>query len=278
MWRQHQRCISPGMVVADPIHQSRATLNPYLSVGGLLLSRLRWDFDYRSWISRSRMKSLAGQYRGQKAVIVCNGPSVLNTDWSLLKGVYTFGLNKVNLLFDQAAFRPSCIVAVNPYVLEQNREFYNSTDIPLFLDSHALQLGVRFRKNSVLLHRTGIDKFARDCSVSLNWGGTVTYVAMQLAFHFGFSDVALIGCDHNFSATGPANGVVRRKGEDRDHFHPDYFADGQLWQLPDLNLSEASYRRAADVYQAFGHRLVNATEGGKLEILPRLSLQEFVGR
>jgi len=262
----------------NPLTRSRASVNPYLSAGGMILSRVRWDFDYRSWISRSRLKNLSGQYRGEKAVIVCNGPSVLKTDWSLLDDVYTFGLNKINLLFDQVAFRPSCVVAVNPYVLEQNREFFNSTDIPLFLDSYALQAGIRFRKNGILLHRTGIEKFARDCSVSVNWGGTVTYVAMQLAFHMGFSDVALIGCDHNFSATGPANGVARRQGEDLDHFHPGYFADGQLWQLPDLDLSEASYKRAATVYRAFGHRLVNATEGGKLEILPRLSLQEFVGR
>jgi len=263
---------------SNPILHSRSTLNPYLSAGGIVWSRLRWDLDFRSWVSRARLKKERDRYHDRIAVIVCNGPSLLNTDWSLLNGIHTFGLNKINLLFDQATFRPSCIVAVNPFVLEQNREFFNSTEIPLFLDSHALRAGIGFRKNISLLHRTSIEKFARDCSISVNWGGTVTYVAMQLAFHMGFSDVALIGCDHDFVAKGPANSVARREGEDRDHFHPDYFADGQEWQLPDLDLSEASYKRAATVYRAFGRRLVNATEGGRLEILPRLSLQEFVGR
>lgn len=265
-------------MTTDPVHQSRATLNPYLSAGGLVLSRLLWDIDYRSWISRSRLKSLSERHSGEKAVIVCNGPSLLDTNWPLLEGVYTFGLNKINLLFDQVAFRPSCIVAVNPYVLEQNRDFFVSTDIPLFLDSHALRAKIRFRKNIFLMHRTSIDKFARDCSVSVNWGGTVTYVAMQLAFHMGFSDVALIGCDHSFTANGPANATAIREGVDRDHFHPDYFADGQLWQLPDLDLSEASYKRAAAVYGAFGRRIVNATEGGELDIFPRMPLEEFVVR
>lgn len=260
----------------DPIHRSRSTLNPYLSAGGLLWTRLYWDLDYRSWVARSRLKNKLDCYRGEKAVIVCNGPSLVNTNLSLLDDVYTFGLNKINLLFDQVAFRPSCIVAVNPYVLEQNREFFNSTNIPLFLDNHALRIGIRFRNNVFLIHRTSIDKFARDCSVSVNWGGTVTFVAMQLAFHMGFTDVALIGCDHSFQANGPANAVAHREGVDRDHFHPDYFADGQLWQLPDLDLSEASYKRAANVYGAFDRSIVNATEGGKLDIFKRVSLEEFL--
>ncbi|WP_277882134.1 hypothetical protein [Oculatella sp. FACHB-28] len=43
---------------------------------------------------------------------------------SLLKGTYTFGLNKINLLFEYSEFRPSCIVSVNSFVVEQNAEFY----------------------------------------------------------------------------------------------------------------------------------------------------------
>ncbi|MES9904333.1 MAG: 6-hydroxymethylpterin diphosphokinase MptE-like protein [Sedimenticola sp.] len=260
----------------NPIHQARATVNPYLSAGGLILSRLRWDLDYRSWVSRPRLRGMLNRHCGEKAVIICNGPSLLGTDWPMLDDVYTFGLNKINLLFDQTDFRPSSIVSVNPFVLEQNREFFGSTDIPLFLDSYATKAGIRLTDNVILMHRASIDRFARDCSVSVNWGGTVTYVALQLAYHMGFSDVALVGCDHSFSAIGSANEVARRVGTDQDHFHPDYFPAGQLWQLPDLDLSEASYKRANSVFQAFGRRIVNATDGGELEIFPRISLEEFI--
>jgi len=254
----------------------RTTLNPYLSAAGQVWSRLRWDLDYRSWVSRSRLRKQRDMHRGRKAVIVCNGPSLMQTDWSLLDDVYSFGLNKINLLFENSTYRPSCVVAVNPFVLEQNEAFFNSTGLPLYLDGNASGRGVKLRENVVMLHSTSVNKFARDCSVSVFQGGTVTFVAMQLAFHMGFCDVALIGCDHDFSAQGPANEVARREGPDHDHFHPDYFPEGSSWHLPDIDLSEASYRLAKAVYEADDRRIVNATEGGLLEVFPRMRLVDFL--
>jgi hypothetical protein len=255
---------------------TRDTINPYLTATGLVASRLRWDLDYRSWISRFRLKRLRGSQKGEKAVIVCNGPSLLGTDWSLLDGLFTFGLNKINLLFDDHAFRPDCIVAVNPLVLEQNAKFYRVTDILLFLDCKAVSAGIGLRDNLCYLHSASICKFARDVSVSVFQGGTVTYVAMQLAFHMGFDEVALIGCDHSYAVDGPPNAEADREGPDRDHFHPAYFPGGSRWHLPDLAQSEAYYSLARTRYREAGRRLVNATDGGYLELLPRQSLQEFV--
>jgi hypothetical protein len=62
------------------------------------------------------------------------------------------------------------------------------------------------------------------------------------------------------------------------HFDPNYFAGGVKWQLPDLCQSEISYMIATQVYEVFDRKIVNATEGGCLEIFPRISLAEFVGR
>src|SRR3546814_9082775 len=78
---------------------------------------------------------------------MCNGPSLLETDFDLLhrSGVFTLGLNKVNLLFDRTSLRPSAIVAVNPYVIEQNAAFYNDTEIPLYLDRNAMRFVTRRR-------------------------------------------------------------------------------------------------------------------------------------
>jgi len=263
--------------MARPLNtKSRVRLNPYMTAAGLILTRLRWDMTPLSWISRSRLRKLRDAYRGQKAVILCNGPSLLNTDWPLLRGIYTFGLNKINLLFETQQFRPSCIVAVNPFVLRQNADFYNSTNIPLFLDSYAIPAGIGFRKNVIFLHSANIHKFASDCSMSVNQGGTVTFVAMQLAFHMGFSDVAVVGCDHSFHTQGLPNDVCRIHSSDHDHFHPDYFTAGSQWQLPDLPLSEASYSLARTHFHSAGRRLVNATHGGQLDALPRSTLPEFL--
>lgn len=242
----------------------------------MMFERLPWDIRPESWSSRRKFKRCKNAYSGEKAVILCNGPSLLQTDFSSLKNTYTFGLNKINLIYTQTDFRPNCIVAVNPYVIEQNREYYNETKIALYLDSCALKYGIKNRENITFFHTTRINRFARDCSMSVNLGGTVTFVAMQIAFHMGFSRVALIGCDHHFEDNGPPGAVVKSGEVDRNHFSKDYFASGQQWQLPDLARSEESYRLSKRVYEAHNRQIINATNGGRLEIFDRMSLKEFL--
>src|SRR3546814_8045715 len=93
---------------------------------------------------------------------MCNVPSLLYADFDLRhrSGVFPLGLNKVNLLFDRTSLRPSAIVAVNPYVIEQNAAFYNDTEIPLYLDRYAMRFVTR-RRNITYLHSASIRKFAR---------------------------------------------------------------------------------------------------------------------
>ena len=154
--------------------------------------------------------------------------------------------------------------------------FYNTTNIPLFLDSAGKKL-VSFNKNVHFLHSAGSGgNFAEDCSISIRQGSTVTYVAMQLAFHMGFKEVALVGCDHSFVAKGPAYKTVLADKVDPDHFDPNYFAGGVKWDLPSIAASTFHYDVAKDVFESHGREIVNCTEGGKLEVFPRQSLSEFL--
>ena len=255
----------------------RQPINPYKAALRLAANRLRWDMHLEAYRSRKSLSLKLDQYAGKRAVILCNGPSLLKTDFPALgsEDVFTFGLNKINLLFDRSEFRPDAIVAVNPHVIQQNADYYRSSDIDLYLDSFAYRF-VGHRRNATYLHSASINRFATDCRISINQGYTVTFVALQLAYHFGFKDVALVGCDHNFSRKGPANHAIVAAGNDVDHFDPRYFSNGMTWQLPDLAQSEASYALAREVYEAGGRRLVNCTVGGNLEILPRLDLAHFL--
>jgi hypothetical protein len=257
--------------------QSRATINPYRGALAQVLWRVAWDLRPESWRSRRVLRSWRDRHRGGRCVILCNGPSLNRTDFSKLDSVFTFGLNKINLLFERTAFRPSCVVAVNALVLEQNAEFFRGTELPLFLERAAL-MHVRPRPNIAFLHSASIHarQFARDCSVSVAQGGTVTYVALQLAFHMGFERVALVGCDHEYAETGTPHQVVRAANADASHFDPRYFAHGAAWQLPDLLQSELSYRTAREQFETAGRSVVNATAGGRLEIFERVGLEEFL--
>lgn len=261
----------------NPLTGLRPKINPYRSALGAIWYRLVWDLNLKSWISRKRLQDIRNEYAGQKCVILCNGPSLLNVDFDFLNNheVFTIGLNKVNLLFTKFAFRPNCVVAVNEFVLRQNREFYNETEIPLYLSSISSSF-IKQRKNVTFLHATSLRRFAMDCSMSVVIGGTVTFVAMQMAYHMGFKEVALVGCDHNFQSTGPANTAVRSEEVDKSHFDPDYFSKGVVWQLPDLPQSEFYYHVAKNVFEANGRKIYNATEGGKLEVYPRIHLKDFL--
>jgi hypothetical protein len=174
-------------------------------------------------------------------------------------------------------FRPDCIVSVNELVIEQNADYFNTTDIDLFIDSTAATRRIiRLRRNVAFLHSTNFQKFACDVSVSLHQGYTVTCVALQLAFHMGFSCVSLVGANHTFASKGAANKTVTATGRDESHFDPNYFADGMKWHLPDLFESEVWYGRARQMYAAHNRQILNCTEGGELEIFERQTLDRFL--
>ena len=266
----------------EQILNSQPTISPYRTLIGTqvpllsaALERVRWDARPEALRSKYRLCKEQNSFPGGKAVIVCNGPSLLRTDLTLLKDTFTFGLNKINLLFESSTFRPSCIVAINRLVIQQNAAYYNHTTLPLYL-GHAAHGLVQFRRNVRFMHMVRCAKFARDVSGSVNEGATVTFAALQIAFHLGFRNVALIGCDHAFATTGAPNATVVSQGSDRSHFHPNYFGSGVQWQLPDLAASESSYKLAGSVFEAHGGQVVNCTEGGVLEVFERQKLEVFL--
>lgn len=254
----------------------RNTLNPYRVGAKLILDRLVWDLSFQSFYYRKQLKKFSNLYKGKKAVIVCNGPSLKRIDFSLLQGVYTFGLNKINLLPEEFNFQPSSIVAVNPFVIEQNKIFYSSTSIPLFLDAVNSKRLIPKRENINLIHSCDFPYFSRDSSFSMFQGYTVTYVALQLAYYMGFSSVAIIGIDHNYQIEGYPNTIIKSDGNDRGHFEPSYFSKDQLWQLPDLKASEYYYNLANLCFQEDGRKILNASIKTDLNIFPKVTLEEFI--
>jgi hypothetical protein len=251
------------------------TLNPYRIAAKLLLYRFAWDLRPESWQSRSRLKRLKNSISGGKAVVACNGPSLNKVDFSLLKGIFTIGMNKINLLFDRSDFRPDIIACVDPAIIRQNAEFYNETDINLFLEHGARKL-IPSRPNITYLHTCHYPQASGDLSCSVYTGYTVTSVALQLAFHMGFRDVCVVGCDHNFSVQGQASAKHTTQKTDTDHFDPRYYVPGQVWNLPDYVQMEYSYNLIREMYAKEGGRVINCTEGGRLEVFPRASLTEWV--
>lgn len=219
--------------------------------------------------SIQRLGELKDVHRGQRCFIIGNGPSLKQTDLSKLKHEATFGMNRIYLGFPEMGFETTYFLTINSLVIEQCANEIRSLRMPRFVcwRSHNV-IGTALDLNFLHTTYTG-PKFSTDARGRLWEGATVTYVALQLAFHMGFETVIMIGVDHNYTAQGQPNTTVVSQGDDKDHFHAGYFGKGFRWQLPDLETSERGYRMARQAYEAAGRKVIDATVGGKLTIFPK---------
>lgn len=180
-------------------------------------------------------------------------------------------MNRIYLLFPELGFHTSYYLSVNQLVIEQCADDIRKLPVPKFLSWHSRDY-ITPTEDTIFLFTTYTgSKFARDASGRLWEGATVTYVAMQLAYHMGFSEVILIGVDHNFKTTGKPNTTITSQGDDPDHFNASYFGKGFRWQLPDLETSERAYQMAKDAFESDGRQIVDATIDGKLTIFPKVN-------
>jgi hypothetical protein len=233
--------------------------------------RLAQVYDHRWSESKRRLRSLENAYAGKRCFIIGNGPSLRKTSLNLLKSEYTFGLNRIYLLFPELGFSTSCLVAVNDMVIEQTATEMQNLTLPRFITWRARYW---FRPDPNLTYLdtdfTGEEGFSTNSNGRVFEGFTVTNVALQLAYHMGFTEVILVGVDHNYVTQGSANQAVVSQGDDPNHFAANYFGKGFKWQLPDLAGSERGYTRARQVYAQAGRQIVDATVGGKLTIFPKV--------
>lgn len=221
--------------------------------------------------SRHCIQGLHNSHAGERCFIIGNGPSLRQTDLTRLQGEFTFGLNRIYLIFPELGFATSCLVSVNDLVLEQCAEEMKALELPKYLTWRARRWFSGDRQ-AVFMDTdfTGPESFSTTATGRVFEGFTVTYVALQLAYSMGFSQTILIGVDHNFTTQGPANQAVVSQGEDPNHFSPNYFGAGFKWQLPDLQGSERAYKLARNAYENNGRRVLDATIGGKLTIFPKV--------
>lgn len=222
-----------------------------------------------------RLEALRDLHRGKRCFIIGNGPSLKQTDLTRLKDEYTLGQNRIYLAFPDIGFSTSYYLSVNDLVIEQCAQDIQSLQIPRFVSWRARRW-LKPQDNLYFIHTTYTgEKFATDIRQRVWEGGTVTYTSLQVAYFLGFSQVILVGVDHNYVTQGKPNATVVSEGDDPNHFHPNYFGKGFRWQLPDLIQWEEAYRLARRTYEADGRSVVDATVEGKLQVFPKVDYQSL---
>jgi len=231
------------------------------------------------------MRKFQGAFKGQPCFLVGNGPSLNDTPLDELEHFYTFGMNQINLLYEQTVWRPTFYIATTLkgwYWSKTWRDNMNKNMVNWGLTSFVARTipirGLNIYPINMAYWVEHEDKqarmFSRDCAWQVGHLGTTMYVAFQLAAWMGFNPINLVGCDLGYKADG---------GESRGHFRDDYWGDRGVRQpmndeiCENINAATLLAHVAAKGYMdAHGIEVYNATVGGELEVWPRKDIWEAI--
>lgn len=293
--------LDPQIGVQDPPVISRFELSTKkLGPGGT-----RYGSGLTSPEPVSDLTPFRNRHAGQRCFILGNGPSLNQTDLSLLKNEIVFGCNSVFLLFDRIDWRPAYYACVDSRVLPDRAD-----DINAMLDANPQMTG--FFPAEILEHggtrqrsasRTKISEgenrfffnevtgsvenlpwsmFSIDINHHVVQPHTVAITMLQLAQYMGFSEMYLLGCDMRYTVPedvrreddgDPADSRLTSETDtDPNHFDPTYFGAGRQWHVPNVELMREHFAQARQALEAQGVTVRNATVGGDLEEFERVEL------
>jgi len=242
---------------------------------------------FRYWLDRVSfpkraardIRALQGTYSGRPLLIVGNGPSLNQTPLDEFSSIPAFGMNKIDLIYPKVSWRPNLVFCNNNLVAKQNWRRWLQEGVPVLL-SWKCRWFVPFwkwHKFCFYLNDANTD-FSDDPSVRVGSAGTVSYAVLQFAVFVRANPIIIVGIDHNFTGVkqSDAHNIEKREGDDENHFDPNYFAHGQLWGIPNLDLSEVGFANIRDSAEARGVKVLDATVGGKLDIFEKISVDQAV--
>lgn len=170
--------------------------------------------------SAEAVRMYRGMYTGQRCFIVGNGPSLRASDLDRIHelGDYSFGCNRIYLMFGDTAWRPDVYTCSDEACLIKSKAEIDAIDAELKIipvcPSHRVPpikdaLHARFLGDDI--HSDGdplwtdwllegkLPPFSDDISRCIFCGKTITYVNIQIAVYLGFKELILIGVDHSYS-------------------------------------------------------------------------------
>lgn len=240
---------------------------------------------YSNWVRRGqggtsagRLSSLKNLYAGRRCFVVGNGPSLLKCDLSKLADEITIVSNAHFLIWDKLNYLPTFLTVEDKLVAEDRAEDLLRLQGVTQVYPFGLRKILRDDRASTtycnfIWDYRGFPKFSHDFQNIVYWGGTVSYLNLQLARYLGCTEIYMIGFDHNYQVPSKdriINSVIASQEADVNHIHPDYFGPGYRWHDPNVARMEVGYLHAKSELERVGVKVMNATIGGHLEVFPRV--------
>lgn len=225
------------------------------------------------------LKTLENIHTDKIGVLVGNGPSVKLEELEKMNSnerIISFGANRFYLCYDQTSFRPDYVLSSDQQMIDDfgSEIITNNPNKKIFFASLYKPQNIKEKFTWLKIKHGRPFKFSKNIKQeSMNGGGTLIS-ALQLGYHMGIRKFYLYGVDHNFSYQANDDKQNDAKG-DGNHFIKNY-RSGKTWQAPRMELVEESFAKCDKTLREENGFLINATNGGHLEVLERVEFLNII--
>ena len=240
----------------------------------------RFFYPLRRWANIVDVKDI---HKGEDIFVIGNGPSLASLNLEDLNSKITLASNKIFLSFDTTNWRPTYYTVEDDLVLKQNLDNIKAVNSRKLFPITSLFYvgrisGVNYYNFKQKHHFPNLPEFGTGIYSGVYWGSSVVYSQIQLAAIMGARRIILLGVD--FSFTIPTRSVESTKeivseGE-RNHFHEDYRAPGEVWNVPSLDKQRLAFEAARIYCSRIGIQVVNATTNTALDVFEKVSLGDIL--
>ncbi len=232
-----------------------------------------------------KLAKLKDSHKGELCFIIGNGPSLSVNDLNKLyeKKIPTFSTNRIFKLFEKTDWRPTYYVSEDILLMRDAQKIIN--DMPV--KHRFIPINLKWYENVdipnadyfyIEYQNPLTDTFGLSLNVPkyIRCRGTVTITCLQLAIYMGFSEVYLIGVDHNFAKMFDKNGNIVIDNTIKNHFSDDYDKGifDQGFHVDEATEAYMNVEQLSRKLKTF--KVYNATRGGKLEVYERVDFDSLL--
>ena len=234
-----------------------------------------------------RLRRFRDAHRGERCFIIATAPSLTLEDVEAVRDEVTFSVNSCFKLFDRTDWRPTYYGVTDKNVFRGLKADFDRSQLSTIFFADGVDLSPDENAFCFPLDEFPVDyegtiyprllpglfppaRFSSDIERRVGAGGTVVFSMLQIAAYMGFSEIALLGVDCDF--TGP-----KRQAEGTGYRQAGGGAKSYMRQSAErigerMLESFAVARKYADEH---GFTIYNATRGGKLEAFERRTIEQI---
>lgn len=236
--------------------------------------------------SNCELKKLKNSYDGKRCFIIGNGPSLRKEDLDLLKDEVCIASNKIYLMYQNTEWRPEIYTAQDEIIIHDNYNEIRALEakhkfliIPETSKPYDIS-AIYLRKRLCKITSSNLPLFSTDLSDAVYEGYSIVYTNIQLAVYLGFKEIYLLGVDHSYSIQKNIDGSIQKNENVQNYFDVNYskktFESGAL-NIPRTEETTLAFVAAKKFAEINDIKIFNATRGGKLEVFPRIALEDIQG-